>query len=130
MQQTSSILFACNGRRLMNSTLASVVVVAMAIVLSSCATPPESLAQPKSAGLGQAALDQINAVRGVDLQNRLTMLRALRENRAPKADIAAFEISAVGLLQAMDLENVPYDSASRVVLAKVSETMTAYRRDF
>jgi len=91
--------------------------------------PTESIAQG-SGDVARERMDQVNAARGIDMQNRLTMLRALRENKAPKDDVTAFELGAVGLLQAMQLENLSKESASRVVVMKVADTMASYRRDF
>ena len=80
--------------------------------------------------LDRQRLDLARALRANDLQNRLSTLRLLRERNVPRDDVSALETSALVLLDAISFENLTEDSSSRVVLARVAETMTGYRKDF
>lgn len=84
----------------------------------------------KAENLDQQRLDLTRAIRGADLQNRLSTLRLIRERKLAQEEVPPLEISAIVLLQAIDLEDLPKEAASRVVLEKVAETLVAYRQDF
>lgn len=74
--------------------------------------------------------DLANALRASDFNNRLTMLRVLR-NKAPDAEeIASMEISAVVVLGNVQLDTVRDGSSAATVLHKSADYLLAYRRDF
>jgi len=58
------------------------------------------------------------------------MLRLLREQRASQQDVRNLEISAVFVLDTIDLEGASNSSDSRVVLVNTSKALAGYRKDF
>jgi len=88
------------------------------------------LANQRAEILDRERIDLARALRANDLQNRLSTLRLLRERNIQRDDVWALETSALVLLDAISFNDVAVDSASRVVLVQVAETMTAYRKDF
>jgi hypothetical protein len=107
-----------------------IVFVAAVLGLGVGVATGYRVSQAKAENLDQQRLDLARAIRGADLQNRLSTLRLLRDRKVVQEEIPALEISAIVLLQAIDLEDLPTEGASRVVLEKAAETLTAYRRDF
>lgn len=75
-------------------------------------------------------LDSARALRGTDFQNRLVLIRLLRERNASAGEVSAVELSALSLLQTIELDSAPEGSASQFVLSKVAGTLAAYCRDF
>lgn len=74
--------------------------------------------------------DTTTAARGADLHSRLPMIRLFREKNPKAEEIASMEVSAISLLKTIDLDAVSQDSASSLVLRKVSDTLVTYRKDF
>ncbi len=70
------------------------------------------------------------ALRATDFQNRLVMIRMLREKGGSSDDIAALEISAIALLQTIDLAESSSSPDASHVLKKAGETLASYRKDF
>jgi hypothetical protein len=88
------------------------------------------VSQARAESLDQQRLDLARALRAADLQNRLSTLRLLRERKVVQEEVAPLEISAIVLLQTIDLEDVPKDAASRVVLERAAATLATYRQEF
>ena len=66
----------------------------------------------------------------VDLNNRLHMLRLLREYKAPNDTVREAEISAVALLDTMHVERVSPRDESYSVIVRVLKNLRQYQRDF
>jgi len=67
---------------------------------------------------------------GVDLNNRLSMLRLLREYKVPEATVSRVEIDAVALFDTMDIEHISPTDQSYFVMERVVKNLRQYRRDF
>jgi hypothetical protein len=107
-----------------------IVVLVGLIGLGAGAFVAYSLSQERARDLDRQRLDLMQAIRGVDLQNRLAMLRLLRENKVSQEDIRSLEISAILLLDTIDLKAPTTESQSLPVLQGVSKRMLEYRGDF
>ena len=108
----------------------AVIVVVGLVGLGGGALIGYSVNQERAQDLDRQRLDLIQAVRGADLQNRLATLRLLRENKVTEDDIRSLEISAVLLLETIDLKVLSGESQSLSVLQAVSKRLAEYRRDF
>lgn len=74
--------------------------------------------------------DLLTAVRAVDLDNRIAMLRLLRKGRASADEIESVEISAIVLLDTIPLGEVTDSYQSYSVLKHTGRTLRAYMHDF
>jgi hypothetical protein len=71
----------------------------------------------------------INTSLASDFNQRLTSLRAMREHKLPSQTVESFELSAVSVLDHIDLD-APKEDAAHVVLTKAGEVLALYLRDF
>lgn len=76
------------------------------------------------------ANDLMTALRALDLNNRLQMLRLLRERKTGDETVQSIEISAISLLSTIHLEEVTDTSQSYFVLQNASKTLAQYTHDF
>jgi hypothetical protein len=74
--------------------------------------------------------DLIIVVRAVDLDNRITMLRMLREGKHSAEEVESVEISAIVLLGTIALDQATDASQSYGVLKHVGQTLDTYTHDF
>ena len=76
------------------------------------------------------ANDLTSALRALDFNNRLHMLRLLRECKTGDETVQSIEISAIVVLSGIPLEEVTDTSQSYFVLQNASQTLTQYTHDF
>jgi hypothetical protein len=88
------------------------------------------VAQQRAKDLDSQRRDLITAVRAVEFENRLGMLRLLREHKVPDEDMRSMEISAIVLLGTIALDDSNSTSQSHVVLQRAADAVATYRRDF
>lgn len=74
--------------------------------------------------------DIARTLRTLDLDNRLSALRAMRRGQLSAEEIALWERSAIALLQLIEVNDVTAASASVPVLRQLADTLAAYMRDF
>lgn len=74
--------------------------------------------------------DIARTLRVLDLDNRLSALRAMRRGQLSAEEIALWERSALALLQLIEADNVTAASASYPALRQLADTLAAYLRDF
>jgi len=74
--------------------------------------------------------DIARTLRALDLDNRLSALRAMRRGQLSAEEIALWERSAIALLQLIDVDDVTTTSASYAVLRQLADSLVAYLRDF
>jgi hypothetical protein len=89
-----------------------------------------ALAQREASALDSQRRDLITAVRAADLNNRLAMLRLMRERKTSDDDIRSLEISAIALLDAIPLDEAGPTSQSFVVLREAAKRVATYSHDF
>ena len=108
------------------ATIALVAVVAASLG----AVGGYALAQREANALDSQRRDLMTAIRTVDLNNRLSMLRLLRERRTSDDDIRSLEISAIVLLDTIALDETSSTSQSYVVLQQAARAVATYAQDF
>ena len=74
--------------------------------------------------------DIARTLRALDLDNRLSALRAMRRGQLSAEEIALWERSALALLQLIEVDDVTTTSASYAVLRQLADSLVAYLRDF
>jgi hypothetical protein len=104
--------------------------VAISLGVAVGATVANFIAKKETDRLKNERRDVIIILQGVDFQNRVSMLRVLRQKGVPPDEVAAWEISAVALLQTIDLDKFPMSTDAGYVLTKAAETLAAYRKEF
>lgn len=72
--------------------------------------------------------DYLNSVRIASLNDRLTTLRVLRENKVPKNTVESMELSALVYLDTIALDS--RGSMSAYLLQRAAQRLSAYVRDF
>ena len=80
--------------------------------------------------LNNQRLELTTILRATDFQNRVSMMRFLREKGVSPDEIATWEISAIALLQTIDVKGISPSSDSGYALKKAAETLRTYRNDF
>lgn len=80
--------------------------------------------------VAKARWQSIRAAWAVDLNSRLSMLRLLREYKAPSDKLRSLEIGAVNLLDTMDLENSSAADGVYAVSKNAVQSLRQYLRDF
>ncbi|MGE3425119.1 MAG: hypothetical protein AB7N24_23970 [Dehalococcoidia bacterium] len=80
--------------------------------------------------LNEARLETGIILRALDLNNRVVMLRTLREKGVPTDDVSALEIGATTLLGTIDLERGARSQDALHVLIRTADTVRTYHRDF
>lgn len=80
--------------------------------------------------LDKQHFDLIRVAWAVDLNNRLTMLRLLRQHKVPAATVESVELDAVLLLNTMGADQVSPGDQSYSVIERVVKTLRQYQRDF
>jgi len=109
------------------------VVIFVAVALASVAIGGGvgyRLANDEVQTLKQGNLVVATALRITDFRNRIVMLRALREKGMSANEIADFELSAVSLLQSIDLVESTENPDTRFVLSKAAELLYSYMKDY
>jgi len=109
------------------SLLLSGLALLLGLLLGSVAT---YYVQRNDAGLNTERSELATILRATDFQNRVTMIRALRGKDASPEEIAAWELSALVLLQTIDIDGTPKNSNAGYTLRKVAETLLSYRADY
>jgi hypothetical protein len=66
----------------------------------------------------------------VDFNNRLSMLRLLRQYSAPEDTVRSIELSATTLLDTIDVEQIRPTDESYSVVDRAVKNLRMYRRDF
>jgi len=74
--------------------------------------------------------DVARTLRALDLDNRLSTLRAMRRGQLSAEEIALWERSAIALLQLIEVDDARAGSASYSALRQLAESLAAYMRDF
>ena len=74
--------------------------------------------------------DIARSLRALDLDNRLSALRAMRRGQLSPEEIALWERSAIALLQLIEVDEVTAAAASFPVLHQLADTLAAYMHDF
>jgi hypothetical protein len=110
------------------ATVGVIFVAVIAAVLG--AVGGYIVAQQRAKDLDSQRRDLITAVRAVEFENRLGMLRLLREHKVPDEDMRSMEISAIVLLGTIALDDSNSTSQSHVVLQRAADAVATYRRDF
>jgi len=74
--------------------------------------------------------DVARTLRALDLDNRLSTLRAMRRGQLSAEEIALWERSAIALLQLIEVDEAKAGSASYSALRQLADSLAAYMRDF
>lgn len=114
----------------MNSRPILLIIVVAVVALLLGGFVGYRVSEQRATELDRQRLDLVRATRAADLQNRLTMLRVLREQKGSNQDVRNLEISAIVLLSTIDLESLSDSSESRIVLVNVGKALAGYTKDF
>jgi hypothetical protein len=80
--------------------------------------------------IAKARWQSVRAAWAVDLNSRLSMLRLLREYKAPSDKLRPLEVGAVNLLDTMELENSSAGDGVYAVSKNAVQSLRQYSRDF
>ena len=75
-------------------------------------------------------VDISRGLRAVDLNNRISMLRLLRERKLPEEQIRSIEISALLVLDSLEVAHVSPADQSCFVLKDSANRLAEYLKDF